>query len=83
VKHGDSGDDGAACHQIGHAGWTGKLVTPEYDGLPACFHGAGLLGEGLVAAGSMTPVGSQNCVMYSDLQYLDHVRVALVPASLW
>jgi hypothetical protein len=28
-------------------------------------------------------VGCQNCVMCSDLQCLDHVRVALVPARLW
>src|SRR5215831_19495054 len=35
----------------------GKLVTPKYDGLPASFHGTGLSGEGLVAAGSMTPAG--------------------------
>ena len=28
-------------------------------------------------------VGCQNCVMCSDLQCLDHVRVAVVPACLW
>ncbi len=29
------------------------------------------------------PVGCQNYVMRSDLQCLDHVRVAVVPACLW
>ncbi len=29
------------------------------------------------------PVGCQNCVVCSDLRYLDHVRVAVVPARIW
>jgi hypothetical protein len=32
---------------------------------------------------SWRPVGCQNCVMCSDLQCLDHVRVAVEPACLW
>ena len=39
--------------------------------------------KGKAAVQVHLPVGCQNCVMCSDLQYLDHVRVARVPACLW
>ena len=69
----------------------GKLVTPKYDGLPASFHGTGLSGEGLVAAGHNHPATDVSDTTTPPLAYPNgpmmssvrpHTRSTLTPNYL-